>query len=140
VNNPPEHQSQGLRFVLKMSLLIVGSLLFFVLVIGIYLTLTRPKRLVVRRLPDRTSLTILSPQPLQMPLDDTNLLIIEPPLNAYISGAATNAAIWVNGKPFKSGGRAAWELIKRASPLWCTSLGILICLGLLNRRDRRHKA
>ena len=116
---------------------LLGCLLV-ILGIAIYFWLEEPRRLACveepRRLAiERTTYKIVAPQPLQVSLTETNVVIMKPPLEAYLSGAATNAAIWINGKTFKSGGRAAWELVRGAWRLWLLGAGTLIC-GLLLRR------
>ena len=122
---------------------LLGCLLV-ILGIAIYFWLEEPRRVAA----DRTTYTqvslaetnvvlitytIIAPQPLQVSLAETNVALIDPPSEAYLSGAATNAAIWGNGKAFKSGGRAAWELVRGAWRLWLLGAGTLTC-GLLLRR------
>ena len=124
-------------FVL-LGILLLGCV-FVVLGIAAYLWLAEPQRLAVRYIPETQTIVILDPQPLQVSLAETNLMIIDPPTAAYLSGAATNAAIWVDGKAFKSGGRAGWEVIKSARRLWLLSAGTLICSLLLRRFGSARK-
>ncbi len=70
----------------------------------------------------------------------TNVVLINPPLEAYVSGAASNAAIWANGKAFKSGGRAAWALVRDAWRLWLLGAGMLTCWLLSSRYVRMLEA
>jgi hypothetical protein len=119
--------------LLQMAFAIAGFFLLGCLLviwgIAMYFCLEEPRRLAI----DRTTYKIIAPQPLQVSLAQTNVVMLKPPLEAYFSGAATNAAIWINGKAFKSAGRGAWELVMGAWRLWLLGAGTLIC-GLLLRR------
>ena len=147
----------ALSVLLEMAFVVAGffllGCLLVILGIAIYLWLEEPGRMAADRAtyytiiapePPQISLaktnvvllvtdTIIAPQPLQVSLAETNVALIDPPSEAYLSGAATNAAIWGNGKAFKSGGRAAWELVRGAWRLWLLGAGTLTC-GLLLRR------
>ena len=114
-------------FVL-VGLFLLGCVLL-VLGIGVYLWMEEPERLAMVR----PTYQIINPQPLQVSPAETNVWMPELPVGAYINGVPTNAAIWANGKAFKSGGRAAWELVRGAWRLWLLGAGTLIC-GLLLRR------
>jgi len=150
---------------------LIGCLLV-ILGIAIYFWLEEPRRMAADRatytqvLLAETNVvlitdTIIAPQPLQVSLAETNVMLmrinptleaylnggatnatiwvktnvvlINPPLEGYLSGAASNAAIWANGKAFKSGGRGAWEMVRGAWRLWLLGAGTLTC-GLLLRR------
>lgn len=104
---------------------------------GLYVWLAQPKRLVARYVPETRRFTILHPQPLRVPLNTTNVFIIDPPDTAYLNGIAANAAVWANGRSFNSAGQAAWILVSGAWPLCCVCVGTLFCWGLLIRRERR---
>lgn len=159
---------------LQMAFVVAGffllGCLLVILGIAIYFCLEEPRRMAA----DRTTYTqlslaeakvvliihtIIAPQPLQVSLAETNVMLIDPPLaaslsggatnaaiwvktnvvlidpplEAYLNGAASNAAIWANGKAFKSGRRAAWELARGAWRVWLLGAGTLTC-GLLLRR------
>jgi uncharacterized membrane protein YqaE (UPF0057 family) len=132
------HWQAFLNICLSVTGLFVIGCVLVLLGIAAYLSLRQPKRLaVVHRLPVSDMFVVLDPQPLQVSLAQTNISMIAPPLSVYLSGGATNAAVWVNGKPFKSGVRAAWELIKTGWPLWCISLGTLACWWAVNCWGRR---
>ena len=126
--------SAVLLTLLQMGLLLVGAFLFgcLLVVLGMasYLWLEEPKRLAM----DKTPFAIIEPQPLEVSPAATNVVIMDPPDEAYINGAATNAAVWANGRPYKTGGRAAWELARTAWPLWLLGPGSIICGLLLKRR------
>lgn len=126
-----------------MGFVLLGVLLLgcvpVVLGITAYLWLAEPQRLAVRYIAETETIVILDPQPLQISLAETNLMIINPPTAAYLSGAATNAAVWVDGKAYKSGGRVGWEVVKRARWLWLLSTGTLICGPLLRRYRSARK-
>jgi hypothetical protein len=129
--------------LLHLGFILLGSFLLgcalFEMGLGIYLWLEAPKRLATQRIPGTQSLVIINPQPSQVSLNDTNIMIVEPPTAAYISGAATNAAIWVRGKAFKSGTQAAWELVRGSRWLWFLGAGTVICGRLLKRYSRTLK-
>ena len=99
---------------------LLGCLLV-VLGIAIYFWLEEPRRVACLEEPrqlaiDRTTYKIIVPQPLHVSLTETNVVMLTPPLEAQLSGAAAHAAIWINGKVFESGGRAAWELVRDETP------------------------
>jgi len=123
--------------LLRVGYVLLGAFLvgcaLVILGLALYLWLVKPQRLAARFFPETQLTVIIDPQPAQVPLDETNVTIIEPPATAYVTGAATNAAIWVHGKAFKSGREAAWFLVKSAWPLWLLSAVTLIC-GLFLRR------
>ena len=136
MNNPRKLKSNVLLNWLRMGLLLVGLFLLGCLLIiagsGAYLRVAQPTRLAMRYVPENKTAIAIDPQPLQVSPLQTNLLMIEPPPTAYFGAAAPNAAIWVNGKSFKSPGPAAWELVGHAWPLWSICAGTLICSWLLN--------
>jgi hypothetical protein len=129
-----KYQLKPLLDVLRMGLVLVGvfplALVLLVLGIGVYLWLEEPQRVAVQYSPGTKTVKMIDPQPLQVTPAQTNVLIIELPVAADASGAA---AIWVNGKPFQSGGRAAWELVRSAWPLWFACAGLWTCCHLLKR-------
>jgi glycogen synthase len=84
----------------------------------------------------------IDPQPLEVSVLQMNVHIIEPKGAAYLSGAATNAAVWANGKSFRSSMRAAWEVVSTAWRLWLLGAGTFAYSWLLIRRkgnlDKRN--
>ena len=169
-----EYALRGLLELLRMAFVVAGffllGCLLLILGIAIYFWLEEPRRMAADRAtflqvsPTNTKVllithTIITPQPLQVSLAETNVMLRDPPLGAYLSGGDTNAeiwvktnmvlinpsleaylsggdanaAIWANGKAFRSGGRAAWELARGAWRLWLLGAGTLTC-GLLLRR------
>jgi hypothetical protein len=146
------HQLKKLLDLLWIGLGLVGFFLAceLLLILGtaMYLWLCSPARLAVRCEWPPTEETptgkmiireVITPQPLRVTPDETDVRIIDPRdprLEAYLNGAATNAAIWANGKAFKSSGPAAWEIVTSAWRLWLLSPVALICWSLL-RRSRR---
>ena len=120
-----------LRIVFAIVGFFLAGCTLLVLGIGVYLWSEEPKRIAVQCSPGaQTVKMMIDPQPLQVTPAETNVVIIEPPIEAFASGAA---AIWVNGKAFKLGGRAAWELVRSAWPLWCACAGLWTCWHLMNR-------
>jgi hypothetical protein len=122
-----------------MSIFVAGLFLMvsLLVILGIatHLWLEEPKRLAyVRQVSlTETNLALIEPQPLQVSSVEANVVLIKPPIEANLSGAATNAAIWVDGKAFHSGGPAAWESVRSAWRLWLLSAAALICHLLLGR-------
>lgn len=134
-----EYALRVLPEFLQMAIVIAGLFLIvsLLVILGIatYLWLEEPKRLAYERQVSltETNLVLIEPQPLQVSPVDANVVLIKPPIEANRSGAATNAAIWVDGKAFHSGGSAAWESVRSAWRLWLLSAGALICYLLLGR-------
>ena len=137
---------KALLNIVRIGLAILGPLLVvdMLLVLGIagFIWFCGPERLAMRVrtlvTPAETNLImeVIVPQPERVTPADTNVLIINPTFDAYLNGAATNAAVWANGKAFKSGGPAAWEVVKNAWRLWLLGAGATFG-GLLLRRRRR---
>jgi len=126
---------------LKFCLFLVGPFVFGCALalfgIGAYVWLAQPKRLAVAVPPNETNAAIiLSPQPSNVSVNQTNVFIVAPPIKAYFTGAATNAKVWAHGNAFESGGAAAWELLYRAWPLLGISSVTLIYWLLRQRWDR----
>jgi len=145
-----EYVLSVLLALLRMAFVVAGffllGCLLVILGIAVYFWLEEPRRLAIHRTVEvsltetNVALKIIAPQPLQVSLSETNVVIMKPPLEAYLSGAAANAAIWVNGKAFQSGARAAWEMVRDAWRLWLLGAGTLICGLLLIRYDSALKA
>jgi hypothetical protein len=125
--------------LLQMAIVVAGLFLIvsLLVILGIatYVWLEEPKRLAyVRQVSlTETNLVLIKPQPLQISPVEANVVLIKPPIEDNLSGAATNAAIWVDGKAFQSGGAAACESVRSAWRLWLLSAGALICYLLLSR-------
>ena len=102
--------------------------------IGGYLWLDEPDRLAFRYV-SSNSLAILEPQPAQISPADEGVVITNPARDFYLGAAFSKAAIWANGKPFKSGAGAAWEMVKSAWRLWLLMATASI-LSLLIKRWR----
>jgi hypothetical protein len=134
-----EYALRVLIELLQMAIVVAGLFLMvsLLVILGIatHLWLEEPKRLAyVRQVSlTETNLVLIEPQPLQVSSVEANVVLIKPPIEANLSGAATNAAIWVDGKAFHSGGPAAWESVRSAWRLWLLSAGALICHLLLGR-------
>jgi hypothetical protein len=118
-------------------LLIAPFLIGFMLVmlgIGAYLWIEEPNRLPLVK--GEQGLLLMAHQPLKVLPTETNVLIFDPPITAYISGAGSGA-IWVNGKSFTSGGPAQWELLRTAWRLWLVCAATAVCGGFLKRYFQR---
>ncbi len=134
--------------LLRIGLGLVGFFLacevLLILGVAVFVWLCSPARLAVRYewTPSGEMITreVITPQPLRVTPAETNVRIIDPPLEAYLNGAATNAAIWANGKAFRSSGPAAWEIITSAWRLLWLGPVALICWSLLRRWRRTWEA
>lgn len=118
-------------FVLACLLLVVG--------LAIHLGLGGPKRLGAQVV-SATSVAVMHPQPERVSPADTNVLFIDPPMSAYRSGEAGQAAVWVQGLRFQSSAGAAWTLVRSAWPLWLLSAAGWFSLRLIRRRHRRGQS
>lgn len=113
----------------------MAACMLVVLGIGFYLGLEQPERLAVRKI-SNIDVLVIHPQPSEVSPAEMNVQIRVPLLTDFLTGATTNAAVWANGKSFKSGGPAAWELVKAAWRLWLLGGGTLFCSWLLMRYRR----
>ncbi len=139
----------GMALLLSACFLV--ACLIIVVGISFYLWFEEPTRVVFRVSEKesfgRTNIELrqISPQPLQVSTAESGVrmmdpfaikgsnVTVKPSLEEVLSGLATNGAVWVTGKPFKSGTRAAWELARNAWPLWLLGAGSLICTVCLYR-------
>jgi hypothetical protein len=134
-----KHQSTLLLGLPYMALLLLGfGLLGGLLVqagLAGYLGLTGPQRLayrVVFQLPKPVA-RVIEPQPAQVQAGQTNVIVVVPPAEAFIANNIVDAPVWGNGRAFKSGALAGWEVASSAWRLWLMGVGALIGLRFITR-------
>jgi hypothetical protein len=130
--------SEAAQTALRIGLMLLGPFLLGTILvwlgIAFYVWLWDPPRFAVRLFDDQPPRLIM-PQPREVSPAELDVRIKAPSPDAYLNGAITNAAVWVNGKAFPSGAAAARDLVRTAGPLWLTA-GAGVGLLLLLRRPK----
>jgi hypothetical protein len=130
---------RALRTILTIGLLLLGPFLIgaILLLLGIagYVWVMEPKRVAVLIMRDKGTDTervrLIQPQPLVVSATETNIRLFSSSVGEEMGFPVASAAVWVDGKSFKSGAPAARELVKGAWPFWlagAVGVGALIFL------------